>query len=121
MCPKAPTQDRAVAPRSLLRAKLTLAVSELALATVRTPTFCAVHVAHLRLVLVTCCCRWHGGCSPTQWRVSPNFYFENENSLVKKLPKSFEKIKKFFLSVIREGVKGMVRRWITWLSGYSLA
>jgi len=30
-----------------------------------------------------------------------NFYFENENSLVKKLPKSFEKMKNFFHSVIR--------------------
>lgn len=65
MYPKAPTQDRAIAPRSLLRAKLTLTVGELALAAVRTPTFCAEHATHLRLVLVTCCyCRWHGDAVP---------------------------------------------------------
>ena len=49
-----------------------------------------------------------------------NFYFENENSSVIFYQRVLEN-EKLFLSVIREGVKGMVRRCITWLSGYSLA
>ena len=75
MCRKAPTQDRAIAPRSLLCAKLTLTVGELALAAVRTPTFCAVHAAHLRLVLVSCCWPWHGDAVPRNGDVCRQLLF----------------------------------------------
>ena len=75
MYPKAPTQDRAIAPRSLLRAKLTLTVGELALAAIRATAFCAVHAAHLRLVLVSCCWPWHGDAVPRNGGVCRQLLF----------------------------------------------
>jgi hypothetical protein len=74
MYPKAPTQDRAIAPRSLLCAKLTLTVGELALAAIRAAAFCAVHAAHLRLVLVSCCWR-HGDAVPRNGGVCRQLLF----------------------------------------------